>query len=124
MEARGIDLEILSVNQYRWYPATPADPEKFIRYQDEGLRDICARWPTAVATSPPTWDEPTSPASSAPPRSARTSAGRRSISATSCPSTRWPDIIAGAIDLSEQQRMAILGGNLTTMLRLPPALSA
>ena len=39
----------------------------------------------------------------------------------------WPDtadIIAGAIDLSEQQRMAILGGNLTTMLRLPPALSA
>ena len=39
----------------------------------------------------------------------------------------WPDtadIIAGAIDLSEQQRMAILGGNLTTMLRLPPAVSA
>ena len=45
MEARGIDLGILSVNQYWWYPAAPADAEKFIRYQDEGLRDICARYP-------------------------------------------------------------------------------
>jgi aminocarboxymuconate-semialdehyde decarboxylase len=45
MDARGIDLGILSVNQFWWYPASLPDAEKFIRYQDEGLRDICARHP-------------------------------------------------------------------------------
>jgi aminocarboxymuconate-semialdehyde decarboxylase len=45
MEARGIDHGILSVNQYWWYPASLADAEKFIRFQDEGLRDICQRYP-------------------------------------------------------------------------------
>ncbi|MDQ6880550.1 MAG: amidohydrolase family protein [Pseudomonadota bacterium] len=45
MEARGIDLGVLSVNQYWWYPASVADAEKFVRFQDEGLRDICARYP-------------------------------------------------------------------------------
>jgi aminocarboxymuconate-semialdehyde decarboxylase len=45
MDARGIDLGILSVNQYWWYAAPQADAEKFIRFQDEGLRDICARHP-------------------------------------------------------------------------------
>jgi aminocarboxymuconate-semialdehyde decarboxylase len=45
MDARGIDLGILSVNQYWWYPASRPDAEKFIRYQDEGLRDIVARHP-------------------------------------------------------------------------------
>jgi aminocarboxymuconate-semialdehyde decarboxylase len=43
MDARGIDLGVLSVNQYWWYAASAPDAEKFIRYQDEGLRDICAR---------------------------------------------------------------------------------
>ena len=54
MEARGIDLGVLSVNQYWWYPASLADAEKFVRYQDEGLRDICARYPGRFAflTSP------------------------------------------------------------------------
>ncbi|MDB5899697.1 MAG: hypothetical protein JWP41_3299, partial [Ramlibacter sp.] len=45
MEARGIDHGVLSVNQFWWYGATQPDAEKFIRYQDEGLRDICARYP-------------------------------------------------------------------------------
>jgi aminocarboxymuconate-semialdehyde decarboxylase len=45
MDARGIDVGVLSVNQYWWYPASAADAEKFIRYQDEGLRDIVARYP-------------------------------------------------------------------------------
>jgi aminocarboxymuconate-semialdehyde decarboxylase len=45
MEARGIDSGILSVNQYWWYAASLPDAEKFIRFQDEGLRDICARYP-------------------------------------------------------------------------------
>lgn len=45
MEGRGIDVGILSVNQYWWYSASPPDAEKFIRFQDEGLRDICARYP-------------------------------------------------------------------------------
>jgi aminocarboxymuconate-semialdehyde decarboxylase len=44
MEARGIDHGILSVNQYWWYAASQPDAEKFIRFQDEGLRDICARY--------------------------------------------------------------------------------
>jgi aminocarboxymuconate-semialdehyde decarboxylase len=45
MDARGIDMGILSVNQYWWYPASAPDAEKFIRYQDEGLREIVARHP-------------------------------------------------------------------------------
>lgn len=45
MDARGIDTGILTVNQYWWYPASLTDAEKFIRYQDEGLRDIVARHP-------------------------------------------------------------------------------
>jgi aminocarboxymuconate-semialdehyde decarboxylase len=45
MDARGVDLGILTVNQFWWYPASQPDAEKFIRYQDEGLRDICARYP-------------------------------------------------------------------------------
>jgi aminocarboxymuconate-semialdehyde decarboxylase len=45
MDARGIDTGILSVNQFWWYPASRSDAEKFIRYQDEGLREIVARHP-------------------------------------------------------------------------------
>src|SRR4051812_15742937 len=45
MDARGIDMGVLSVNQYWWYPASRPDAEKFIRYQDEGLRDIVGRYP-------------------------------------------------------------------------------
>jgi aminocarboxymuconate-semialdehyde decarboxylase len=45
MDARGIDMGILSVNQFWWYPASLPDAEKFVRYQDEGLRDICAAHP-------------------------------------------------------------------------------
>jgi aminocarboxymuconate-semialdehyde decarboxylase len=45
MDARGIDLGVLSVNQFWWYAASLPDAEKFIRYQDEGLREICAKNP-------------------------------------------------------------------------------
>lgn len=45
MDARGIDVGVLSVNQYWWYPASPEDAARFIRFQDEGLRDIVAKHP-------------------------------------------------------------------------------
>ncbi|HEX2547512.1 MAG TPA: amidohydrolase family protein [Ramlibacter sp.] len=45
MDHRGIHTGILSVNQYWWYAASQPDAEKFIRFQDEGLRDIVARYP-------------------------------------------------------------------------------
>ena len=45
MDARGIDTGVLSVNQYWWYAASRPDAEKFIRFQDEGLRDIVGRHP-------------------------------------------------------------------------------
>ena len=49
MDARGIDVGILSVNQYWWYAANAADAEKFIRFQDEGLREIVNRYPGRFA---------------------------------------------------------------------------
>ncbi len=46
MDARGIDVGVLSVNQFWWYAASsPDDAAKFIRYQDEGLRAIVDRYP-------------------------------------------------------------------------------
>lgn len=49
MDARGIDVGILSVNQYWWYAANAADAEKFIRFQDDGLREIVNRYPGRFA---------------------------------------------------------------------------
>ncbi|MDB5856543.1 MAG: hypothetical protein JWQ76_232 [Ramlibacter sp.] len=46
MDARGIDVGILSVNQFWWYAASSTDDAaRFIRYQDEGLRAIVNRHP-------------------------------------------------------------------------------
>jgi aminocarboxymuconate-semialdehyde decarboxylase len=46
MDARGIDVGVLSVNQFWWYAAASADDAaRFIRYQDEGLRAIVDRYP-------------------------------------------------------------------------------
>jgi aminocarboxymuconate-semialdehyde decarboxylase len=50
MDARGIDVGVLSVNQFWWYAATSADDAaRFIRYQDEGLRAIVDRYPGRFA---------------------------------------------------------------------------
>jgi aminocarboxymuconate-semialdehyde decarboxylase len=46
MDARGIDVGVLSVNQFWWYAASSIDDAaRFIRYQDEGLRGIVDRYP-------------------------------------------------------------------------------
>lgn len=46
MDARGIDVGVLTVNQFWWYAAASADDAaRFIRYQDQGLRAIVDRYP-------------------------------------------------------------------------------
>lgn len=50
MNARGIDVGVLSVNQYWWYAAnSQEDASRFIRFQDEGLRAIVDRYPGRFA---------------------------------------------------------------------------
>lgn len=43
MDERGIDVQVLSLNQYWWYEAEPQLARRITRVQDEGLAEWCAR---------------------------------------------------------------------------------
>jgi len=45
LDERGIDIQVLSVNQYWWYPADPDMARRITRVQDEGLAEWCADHP-------------------------------------------------------------------------------
>lgn len=45
MDARGIDVQVLSVNQYWWYAADADLARRITRTQDEGLAAWCAQYP-------------------------------------------------------------------------------
>jgi aminocarboxymuconate-semialdehyde decarboxylase len=41
MDARGIDMQVLSINEYWWYEADRPTAEKVVQIHDEGVRDWC-----------------------------------------------------------------------------------
>jgi aminocarboxymuconate-semialdehyde decarboxylase len=41
MDRRGIDMQVLSINDYWWYAADPDLAQKIVRVQDEGVSDWC-----------------------------------------------------------------------------------
>jgi aminocarboxymuconate-semialdehyde decarboxylase len=41
MDARGIDMQVISINQYWWYPANRDLAAKIVRTHDEGVADWC-----------------------------------------------------------------------------------
>ena len=43
IDERGIDIQVLSVNQYWWYAADPDLARRITRVQDEGLAEWCAK---------------------------------------------------------------------------------
>jgi len=45
LDERGIDMQVLSVNQYWWYAADPDLARRITRTQDEGLTEWCAQYP-------------------------------------------------------------------------------
>jgi len=45
IDERGIDIQVLSVNQYFWYKADPDLARRITRVQDEGLAEWCAKYP-------------------------------------------------------------------------------
>ncbi|MFT8246519.1 amidohydrolase family protein [Roseomonas sp. BN140053] len=45
MDARGIDVALLSVNIYWWYDADRDVAERVVRLQDEGLAELCRAYP-------------------------------------------------------------------------------
>jgi len=45
LDARGIDIQVLSVNQYWWYRADPDLARRITRIQDEGLAEWCESHP-------------------------------------------------------------------------------
>jgi len=45
LDARGIDIQVLSVNQYWWYAADPLLARRITRVQDEGLAEWCEKYP-------------------------------------------------------------------------------
>lgn len=45
LDERGIDLQVLSVNQYWWYAADADLARRITRTQDEGLAEWCAQYP-------------------------------------------------------------------------------
>jgi aminocarboxymuconate-semialdehyde decarboxylase len=45
IDERGIDIQVLSPNQYWWYAANPDMARRITRVQDEGLAEWCARYP-------------------------------------------------------------------------------
>jgi aminocarboxymuconate-semialdehyde decarboxylase len=45
LDERGIDMQVLSVNQYWWYAADADLARRITRTQDEGLAEWCAQYP-------------------------------------------------------------------------------
>jgi predicted TIM-barrel fold metal-dependent hydrolase len=41
MNARGIDMQVISINQYWWYPAERDLAAKIVRVHDEGIAEWC-----------------------------------------------------------------------------------
>jgi len=54
MDKRGVDLQLLTINEYWWYAAEDALAADIVRAQDEGLADLCKQHPArfAAVTSP------------------------------------------------------------------------
>jgi aminocarboxymuconate-semialdehyde decarboxylase len=48
MDRRGIDLQVLTVNFYWWYPADEALAERIVRTHDEGLARLASAYPGRV----------------------------------------------------------------------------
>jgi aminocarboxymuconate-semialdehyde decarboxylase len=45
MDARGIDMQVISINQYWWYPASRDLATKIVRTHDEGISEWCKALP-------------------------------------------------------------------------------
>jgi aminocarboxymuconate-semialdehyde decarboxylase len=45
MDARGIDMQVISINQYWWYPAQRDLAAKIVRTHDEGIAEWCKALP-------------------------------------------------------------------------------